>query len=176
MGVFFKKEGYISPHILEWIGEENKQEQEIYKKFASKGFPFDVVDFATYLQIKLSMVNFEDKNISGAITKTKDGVKILTNKLDILQRQYFTIAHELGHFFLHKNDLENGFIDYRSLFIDDREKMANKFAAELLMPEEVFHKKAQQFGDSEKLAKFFRVSLSACLTRLTFLGYNSYLF
>ncbi len=44
-----------------------------------------------------------DSNISGLIYKEDNKYFILVNDNYSLTRQYFTIAHELGHYFLHKN-------------------------------------------------------------------------
>lgn len=49
-------------------------------------------------------------------------------------RQRFTIAHELGHLFLHPDSVK--FRDRITMLgIDPKEREANQFAAELLMPE-----------------------------------------
>lgn len=49
-------------------------------------------------------------------------------------RQRFTVAHELGHLVLHDGDVE--FRDRITLLgVSPKERQANKFAAELLMPE-----------------------------------------
>lgn len=73
--------------------------------------------------------------------------KIFTNPFDGAQRQRFTIAHELGHIVLEHLEVEDNLkeptlnILNREIEFDSssyQEKEANKFAAELLMPEEDF--------------------------------------
>ena len=68
--------------------------------------PVDVVKIAKLNSIKVYEGNL-DKNVSGAIryNKEKDYFEILVNKNDTRQRKRFTIAHEIGHFFLHKEIL-----------------------------------------------------------------------
>ena len=65
--------------------------------------------------IQVRYINFgeiEDlvkKKISGAIQKSPDGrVTILVNEKDIETRARFTIAHELGHYYLHMDDCDAG--------------------------------------------------------------------
>lgn len=74
--------------------------------------------------------NLEEKNIK-------------VNTLDAPVRQRFTIAHELGHYLLHKPDdvVYRDVIDnYDTLFDRIREREANNFAADLLMPEKLLSK------------------------------------
>ncbi len=74
----------------------------------------------------------------------KNGTKFIgINAGDGLARQRFTFAHELGHLFLHKNEsvsYDMGLMmlrnDHSSDGTDIKEIEANRFAAELLMPEE----------------------------------------
>lgn len=56
-------------------------------------------------------------------------------------RRRFTLAHEIGHYCLHTSITGEGFIDSRqsmsrsATYWDSKEREANQFAAELLMPE-----------------------------------------
>lgn len=105
------------------------------------------------------------------------------------QRKRFTIAHELGHMFLHDFDdlhVDRGFgVKLRNRIsskgTDLEEKEANLFAAELLMPkdfiEDVFDENGIDMVDLENeavitmLAKKFNVSVQAMTFRLMYLGY-----
>jgi len=99
-------------------------------------------------------------------------------------RQNFTIAHEIGHYLLnHSGDL---FLDHKYILFRDSkssegswvaERQANKFAAELLMPESKLLSEIKDrnidFEDDEdisNLAKDFGVSTQALLIRLSNLG------
>lgn len=125
-----------------------------------------------------------DDNTSGLIVKSKDGrVTIGVNADHHPNRRRFTVAHELGHFFLH-NGGERMFVDKRdhraSLGIDKREIEANRFAAALLMPEELVRECLAEEGvgfidafDEEglrRLAARFQVSQQAITLRLKVLG------
>jgi Zn-dependent peptidase ImmA (M78 family) len=120
-----------------------------------------------------------------------DSFIIDLNKHKPFLREKFTIAHELGHLFLHMGFLINkklwdsisddGFQDsvyYRmSSSYTQEESEANEFAAVFLMPKSEF--KEQVYSnlskndtiDIPKIASYFDVSGSAALTRARWLGY-----
>ncbi|MDI2091639.1 ImmA/IrrE family metallo-endopeptidase [Commensalibacter oyaizuii] len=82
-----------------------------------------------------------EQGISGQIAKEGNDFVIRINKYESRQRQRFTLAHELAHFFLHKDIIENeGSIKdntlYRSGNSDAVEAQANRLAAEIIMPDE----------------------------------------
>lgn len=88
----------------------------------------------------------EDINFDGLLTKNiNDEFCIYINtRIDYSPRHNFTIAHELGHYFL-RHELQNGSLicDRCSISEDitdnnDIEQEANYFAASLLMPKEMF--------------------------------------
>ncbi len=91
-------------------------------------------------------------------------------------RRRFTVAHEIGHHFLHSDgaavlcrpvDVEAAGDDVRAL-----ERQANRFAAELLMPEPLVRAQADRDGaDPIALAARFGVSDIAMGYRLVNLGY-----
>ncbi len=79
-------------------------------------------------------------------------------------RDRFTIAHELGHYFLHSEQGEVPIIAHRkgSTRI---EWEANWFAAALLMPREAFAKACQRTDDIGRIATTFGVSVDAARVR-----------
>src|SRR5215217_1945633 len=78
--------------------------------------------------------------ISGEIRPSPDHpgrYVIRVNRHDSPERQRFTVAHEIGHYLLHRNQIGNGITDdvlYRSTLTDRREAEANRVAADILMP------------------------------------------
>lgn len=103
-------------------------------------------------------------------------------------RQNFTVAHELAHLLLHDQEqlhVDRAFPtvrlrdDVSSQGIDDAEKEANLFAAELLMPADFLKRdltgrSALDLYDEEfipALAKKYGVSVQALMFRLQYLGY-----
>ena len=102
-------------------------------------------DFKTYRE---NLKESGDININGD-TKRKyvhDKV-ILVNKDEELFHQRFVVAHELAHYlfdFLGNPDYENTDVLFAESYIKDqqpktsREKRANTFAAEIMMPNDLF--------------------------------------
>lgn len=112
-----------------------------------------------------------------------DGLAFV-NADDILARRRFTAAHELGHFLLHA-DRMTGFIADATISetddgAGDLEPEANRFAAELLMPEEVIRARADELSNdygacprvvlAYRLASELLVSREAVRYRLKNLG------
>lgn len=142
--------------------------------------------------VKGEKINFAYDNLidaggafSGLCMINENGVSIVINENHPETRQRFTLAHELGHYFLHMNKSlsESVFVDKASLYRRDsssssgeikQEIEANRFAAELLMPEgEVFKAIGTRFDfdNIKSLADKFGVSEQAMSIRLTALGY-----
>lgn len=78
-------------------------------------------------------------------------------------RRRFSIAHELGHYLLHRDLIAAGIP-----LGPEHEREANEFAAELLMPEEVIGRTAR--NQLEELKHRFLVSGGALQVRLERLG------
>ncbi len=82
-------------------------------------------------------------------------------------RDLFTIAHELGHLFLHSNqNVELARAEMNIKAYENPEWQANTFAAELLMPVKLISK--SDIPDS--LVKRFGVSYESAKIRLKNLG------
>ena len=128
-------------------------------------------------------IDFDD-SCDGTIQKKGEyGFVIAISPFQNPQRKMFTIAHELGHLFLHM-----GFIIDRNLWqtpnetvyrrfgTSEQEYQANEFAASLLMPQVAYKRLLDQYSknnmvDMSKVAKYFNVSMSAAINRGRFLGY-----
>lgn len=101
-------------------------------------------------------------------------------------RRRFSIAHELGHLFLHLgylvddelwNSTEAGYLDSvrHRLGFNEEEYEAHEFAGAFLMPEKEFREVANRtrkgkFYDVNKIAEHFAVSIAAAQTRGRWLG------
>lgn len=101
-----------------------------------------------------------------------DKKRIVVNKDDPPNRQRFTIAHELGHYILHKDYVKND-SEYKVLLrrpLKDQnytkeEKEANCFAAYLLVPNNLIEKykdiptsiSASLFAVSEEVIKYSKM-------------------
>jgi len=95
---------------------------------------------------------------------------ILVNVKKNITHQRFTIAHELGHYFLKHGDRDR---DTRAQLLkrDPIEMSANRFAAELLMPEDKVKFYRRLRYSTSRMAELFAVSEVAMTNRLKNLGY-----
>ncbi|CAN7366534.1 ImmA/IrrE family metallo-endopeptidase [Acidovorax sp. LjRoot117] len=90
-------------------------------------------------------------------------------------RRRFTIAHELGHFALgHGPRPRDTPAVFSSRVSDPKEREANQFAAELLMPEGAVKQVVQsgRFNTLDELATLFDVSKVAMSYRMNNLGFG----
>ena len=102
-----------------------------------------------------------------------DRAIITVNKDSRLPRQRFSAAHELGHWMCDRGKIAFSCVEavFRTEWEDDNpERRANRFAADLLMPEAMFVPQAKNkpitFDSVETLRKVFQVSLTATAIRL----------
>ena len=99
----------------------------------------------------------------------KDGYWIECHKHDSETRKRFTVAHEIGHYLFHKHmmteDIEDNALYHSDLPISE-EVEANKFAAWLLMPDELIAEYLEQGLDMDAMARKFNVSRHAMAIKL----------
>lgn len=118
--------------------------------------------------------------VSGQIMREDGNYTIRVNRHEARERQRFTIAHELAHFFLHKPVIDSspdGIKDnvlYRSGEPERIEFEANRLAADIVMPmhlvEKVLHEEFKGVvtdATIESLAARFQVSKAAMEIRLS---------
>ena len=125
----------------------------------------------------------EDADLGFAM-KRDDDIIIFINTSVRLSREIFTLAHEIGHIFLHLSG-EQSFIDNSSTISwrseDEKEQEANYFAACLLMPADEVERfidlelpDFEQTGltgmDIARMMSEFNVSYDVVLNRLESLG------
>ncbi len=127
-----------------------------------------------------------DGEVSGLLHRQRHGPTIIgVNSAHAGTRQRFTVAHELGHLILHRDETfhvdEMPVIRFRneesSQATNAEEIEANQFASELLMPEKLLFKELSKLASGitpdvaiRVLAKRFQVSEQALTLRLTRLG------
>ncbi len=141
--------------------------------------PVDVEHIANHLGVRVERADLGDE-CSGVLVKKGRTAVIGVHWLHPPSRQRFTIAHELGHFRLHK---EGTYVDRgMSAFYRDstsgsgtvkQEREANHFAAALLMPAGWVEKACRRHhvdlvddGALRELADEFGVSSQAMSFRL----------
>lgn len=120
-----------------------------------------------------------EPDVSGMLVRESDGLIIGVNKHHAPVRRRFTIAHELGHLELHRGRvliLDTPVrVDFRDGASSQEESEANRFAAALLMPQEMVVRAAAGASRDpdqliKSLARKFQVSPAAMGYRLINLG------
>lgn len=168
-----------------------REAQRLLKKFGISKAPVDVESIASNLGLQVSYQTFDDDNVSGMLVRGEGGLQLIgVNERHAPTRQRFTVAHELGHFALHKgremiiDQVLRVAVNLRdqtaTQATDSEEIQANQFAAELLMPGDwvkqeltLIMKKARKAGSIDdvdrvvrKLARRFDVSKQAMEIRM----------
>ena len=148
--------------------------------------PIDINYLASCLGYTIEEAKIQQQ---GYITETKENKRLIRVRInDPLRIKRFTIAHEIGHILL--NIYENKPVGrekkYRFCSYSQEERLADRIAAELLMPVSRFRYElskyaAPSFSALGAIAGIFNVSLSTCLRRITelsdFIGFSySYAF
>lgn len=95
------------------------------------------------------------------------------NPYEAVVRQRFTIAHELGHHCLGHGERPRDTSKQFTMSSDPAEVVANKFAANLLMPADAVHAliRVEGITSVSALAERFHVSKAAMKFRVESLGY-----
>lgn len=114
------------------------------------------------------LIEEHDPSSLGAAITDHEFPLILVNAAQPYNRALFTLAHELGHILA---DDGTALLVHRSLVgTDDRERVANAFAAEFLLPEDEMKRYLGDWGrDAESLGKMmvtFSVSWESLVYRL----------
>jgi Zn-dependent peptidase ImmA (M78 family) len=163
--------------------EIRRKVEKLLRHFDIENPPVPVDQLAKKLGIFLCPLPADDE-ISGAIVRKDGRVIIAVNPAHHRNRQRFTIAHELGHFFFHSGMEEHVDKDFRLSWrrvagsppgVDWQEITANRFAAELLMPTRFMKSDLDTIGVMDKravtlLALRYKVSPEAMKIRLSNLG------
>jgi Zn-dependent peptidase ImmA (M78 family) len=162
-----------------FINEIKDKVKELRKQYSLNSIPVDLTDLLEKENIKVIDKDFSElerkanKPISGILYIDNDSKLILVNERDNLRRKNFTVAHELGHYFLHydRSKQDEVFVSFRG-DINPRETEANKFAAELLLPDDKVKKEYDSvlFPTASYLADKFDVSEQAMSIKLEQMG------
>jgi len=171
------------------ITQIKQKADEVLSKYNPEGLvPFPFERMATSLaDVDLLFSDTMPTKISGAIFFQNGRFKLLINKQKAETKQYFTAAHEFGHYFLHNDWLRlnpnNSFVDYEEMLdfqgmllrpeeapttgeAIQKERDANSFEAELVMPVNKVREFWNLTHDIASCANAFQVSQSAMAIRL----------
>ena len=143
----------------------------LLEEFWDKKLPIDPREVAR--KLGLEVVEADLGFLSGYLDKSKRTIFVNSSELPVRQR--FTIAHELGHYCL-EHGSSNRNTSIPNWFTKDdpsKERDANQFAADLLMPAIAVKALYDEMGikDPRRLCELLGVSASALNIRLNNLGY-----
>ncbi len=142
----------------------------------------NIVSIINSLGIDVYEVDFEGREDINAMLVYKDSDNSDKPTIYIKNglpptRKTFTLAHELGHYLLHKKDgvkFRIDRIDYSSNSNDVLEEIeANYFAASFLVNKELLQKLISYFGPNlDYIAKYFGVSKEVIQNRVKWMKMN----
>jgi Zn-dependent peptidase ImmA (M78 family) len=164
-----------------------KKALEVLKSLETLEAPIPIKTIIKNHGIKLSPYDLGE-DVSGVLVIDNTNCKIGYNSTESHTRQRFTLAHELGHFILHKSKQQEVFVDnvtymFRKNNVRSKdykiEMEANQFAAAILMPKVLVESERKKLDDGfindhdliVELSKKFKVSQIAMTYRLNNLGY-----
>ena len=157
---------------------------DVVRKSLGIGTPIaDIEGVVTMLGGNLEYCDDILENAEGRIKRNGDSF-IIEIPRDVNEgRRNFTIAHEIGHLFLHMGYLIDEKLwnnsrdhDYFRKDYGEIEYQANEFAAALLMPRKEFYEEINQcylgngLYDMGRVAEYFEVSVEAAVNRGKWLG------
>ncbi len=149
---------------------------------AAEDGPVPVEDIAeSYLGLLVNLAPLED-GVSGMLLLREREIRVNAVECELWpRRRRFTVAHEIGHWELHATEVADGFICRLGDVAESgakgspeqiREREANRFAAELLMPEARVRSSVEESSpDVAAQADRFEVSQLSMAWRLFNLGY-----
>jgi Zn-dependent peptidase ImmA (M78 family) len=145
---------------------------KIIEEFSIRVPPVDPVYISRKLAINVVFAHFKPSMNSISGFYDADENTIFVNHEEYPLRQTFTIAHELGHKILHEDWAKSN--DYRVLLREDthvttdpKEKEANAFAAQLLVPRDLLDDYWKTL-EVEQLSRLFAVSVPVIKNRIAF--------
>ena len=114
---------------------------------------------------------FGESGISGALFSSVHARILVVNSSQSIGRQNFTVAHELGHIYLHNTE---SLVEISGDESSTKEREADSFASMFLMPANDVSSMIQTNGGIEfdavevmEMSQMFRMSYKATLKRLT---------
>jgi hypothetical protein len=153
------------------------QGEEVIRERRISAFPVEPIAIARDLEIEV-VAKQAREGVSGMLLRVGDSYGIVyAPRLDNAGFERFSIAHELGHYFLPghldavlgDSDVHESHAEFGS--VDRYELEADHFAAALLMPRQIFSMALRRAGDGldaiERLSGICKTSLMATAIRYT---------
>ena len=139
-----------------------EEAEKVWKKLCLSSPPVPILEVCASYSLTVIGVSFQEQpDVSGILDIEKRIIYL--DHSDTPEHKRFTIAHELGHWLLHREALNgdpNLSIYYRRPIggeLNQKEKEANCFAANLLVPTKFLAELQTSYSETE-LASIFAVS------------------
>jgi Zn-dependent peptidase ImmA (M78 family) len=153
------------------IGFAREMARSVLRKYQIIHPPIDVTAIAQQEQLTVRVMQTWPAGVSGLLLR--DDHLIGLNGKHSLRRRRFSLAHELGHWFM-RHDLPWHDVDVsidnppspNAAGRDSLEGEADEFAGELLVPRSVLKQALKGTADRAALAELFGVSEEALWVRL----------
>jgi Zn-dependent peptidase ImmA (M78 family) len=164
----------------------NSKVTSILRSLSEINLPIKIEEIAKLRGVKVIPYPLGE-DVSGLLSIEDGQGTIGYNQTEPKIRRRFTIAHELGHYELHK-DKSDLFVDKQFIYRSEKSKStpinqkmeqeANAFASAILMPTDLVRQEVDKIqldlGSEEaikELAKIFEVSTTAMSIRMSSLGF-----
>lgn len=160
----------------EWYQLKPEQQNTILEH--QNSFPIKIGAIAKSFGIVVKRATLKP-GISGVIKESNGVVEIKISRHDSIERQRFTLAHEIAHFLLHRDKIGDGIEDsmlFRSSLSNTLEAQANRLAADITMPFSLingvkFPEETRLEVKIEEIARVAELSIPAIEVRLSKKGF-----
>lgn len=158
---------------FQWV---NHLADEVHKDLQLGYYPAELLAKCLEEDYGVLIINGPIKNSSAACVRGEFGAAILLNEKEVPWRQIFNLGHELFHLVTWNASLIEKVKGDEALF-HKNEKLADAFAAALLMPSQMLNLDVQSsklsYSSIVALARKYGVSTQAMLWRLCYLKFIS---
>lgn len=148
--------------IIDQLIKDYNSNQEINDQI-----PVNIVEKIKEQNIELNELCYDlHDDVLGEIKKENGKYKINIQGYDFNYRRRFTMAHELGHYILHKDLLDDEGLDdglsYETMYrknakiSSNQETQANKYAIELLVPKQLIERIVFSLYKIPEIHKIFK--------------------
>lgn len=134
----------------------------------------DICGLVEHAGVKIKLVKSDLEELNGLSAFDQNGCPAIVVKSEgiTVERQIFTVAHELGHIVMHEDSFDGGFAKEKQKEEDE----ANQFASYFLMPQEAFEKSWEEnkglhwLQSILHIKRIYKISSQTVIYRLVELG------
>ncbi len=151
------------------IGYCRDMARKILQDTKALEIPVPIEKVIDHYGFRVAYLNQPPDQFSGILHRSKKAIGI--NKNHHIFRQRFSLAHELGHYFLGHPDAEQEIPDEEnSSLFEIYEKEADEFAGELLVPKDLLKQRFKDTPEIDNLKNKFQVSQHVIIIQISKYG------